>query len=233
VARTHVGKVRSHNEDSFLDRPDIGLWVVADGMGGMTAGDVASQAIVAALDGIREAPDAPSLMKEVRGRVAAVNADLRRLATERGPDTVIGSTIAGLLVHNAHFACFWAGDSRVYRHRDGELDRLTHDHSFVQEMIDAGLLLPDQAERHPNASVINRAVGVDDDFSLDCVHAKVMPGDIFLLCSDGLTRMVSDEELEIHLAQGALEQVSDALLSLVLQRGAKDNVTMVLVECFA
>lgn len=230
VAVTHVGLVRKHNEDSFLDRPDIGLWVVADGMGGMTAGGVASRMIVTALDGIATAIDAATLMQDVRLRIQTVNSQLRDMAAAHGPMTVMGSTIAGLLIHDGHFAGFWAGDSRIYRVRAGELDRLTHDHSLVQEMVDAGLLLPGDAERHPNASVINRAVGVDDDLRLESVHARVEPGDIFLICSDGLTRMVTDEELEQHLGEGPIAAACDTLLALVLKRGAKDNVTIVLVE---
>ena len=231
VACSHTGLVRSHNEDALLDRPDIGLWVVADGMGGMTAGEVASQLIVTSLDQIEHPGGAADLLHEVRWRVAAVNAELRTMAAARGPDVTIGSTIAGLIVHGGHFACFWVGDSRVYRSRDGELDRLTRDHSLVQEMVDAGLLLPEKAEQHPHASVLQRAVGVDDAFRMDCVHARVMPGDIFLLCSDGLTRMVSDAELERQLEAGPIDAACDAMLALVLERGAKDNVTMILVEC--
>ena len=137
VACSDVGLKRAHNEDSFLERPDIGLWVVADGMGGATAGDVASRAVVVALDAIAEAGTAPALMTQVRGRIDSVNADLRDMAESRGEDVVIGSTVAGLVIHGRHFACFWAGDSRVYRCRNGELDRLTRDHSLVQEMVDA------------------------------------------------------------------------------------------------
>ena len=227
---SHVGLVRKLNEDSFLERPDIGLWAVADGMGGMTAGEVASQAIVSALNGIAGPQEAQALLGEIRGRIAAVNAELQRIAAARGPDTTIGSTVAGLVVHSGHFACFWAGDSRIYRMRAGELDQLTRDHSLVQDMVDAGLLLPEDAEKHPHASVIQRAVGVDEAVTLDWVHARVEPGDVFLLCSDGLTRMVGDAELEAELGRGPIGPVCDALLSLALQRGGKDNVTIILVS---
>lgn len=230
VACSHAGLVRKHNEDSYLNRPDIGLFVVADGMGGMTAGDVASAAIVTSLDEIAGTADAPALLQAVRTRLAAVNAALRGLAERRGPAVAIGSTVAGLVVRDGHFACFWAGDSRVYRYRAGELDRLTRDHSLVQDMVDAGLLAPGDAEAHPHASVIQRAVGIEDKLLLDGVHAAVEAGDVFLLCSDGLTRMVGDEELEDQLGRGPIEAISDALLALVLRRGAKDNVTTVLVE---
>lgn len=230
VACSHTGLVRKHNEDSYLERPDIGLWAVADGMGGMSAGEVASQAIASALDGIGGPLGPSDLVLEVRRRIEAVNARLRVLAARRGPDVVIGSTFVGLVVRDGSFAVLWAGDSRLYRFRDGELDRLTRDHSLVQDMVDAGLLAPGDAERHPNASVIQRAVGVDEDILLDTVGARVQPGDVFLLCSDGLTRMVGDEELEGELGRGSIEQVCDSLLALVLARGAKDNVTIVLVQ---
>ncbi len=228
VACSDVGLVRKQNEDSYLDRPDLGLWVVADGMGGMSAGDVASRAIVASLNEIVDVPDAASLMQEVRTRLAQVNAALRTLAAQRAA-AGIGSTVAGLMLRGGHFACFWAGDSRVYRFRNGDLDRLTRDHSLVQDMVDSGLLKSADAEAHPNASVIQRAVGVADELDLDGVHARTEPGDLFLLCSDGLTRMVTDEELEDQLGRGTIEEVSQALLALVMRRGAKDNVTIVLV----
>lgn len=229
AARSHVGLVRTQNEDAALDRPDLGLWVVADGMGGMTAGEVASQAIVAAL-GQPYAELAPSdFLHEIRQRLDRVNAELRAFAAQR--EATIGSTIAGLLVRSGFFVCFWAGDSRVYRHRAGDLDRLTRDHSLVQEMVDSGLLPPEQADCHPRANVISRAVGVEDSLALECAHARVEPGDVFLLCSDGLTRSVTDEELERHLARAPIEAAIDSLLALVLERGAKDNVTIVLVAC--
>ena len=231
VACSHAGLVRRHNEDAYLERPDLGLWMVADGMGGMTAGEVASSLVVSALDAIAQPMGGADLLRQVRHRIQAANAELRAMAAARGADVTIGCTIAGLIVHLGHFACFWAGDSRVYRLRDGELDRLTRDHSLVQEMVDAGLLLPENAEQHPHASVIQRAVGVDDAMELECVHARIVPGDVFLLCSDGLTRMVCDEELEQHLGDGAIDHTCKALLQLVLSRGAKDNVTIVLVEC--
>ncbi len=230
TARSDAGLKRKHNEDSFLDRPDIGLWAVADGMGGATAGDVASRAVVAALDAIGEAGSAPALMAEVVRRIHAVNAELRAMALARGEDVMIGSTVAGLVIHGGHFACFWAGDSRVYRLRRGELDRLTRDHSLVQEMVDAGVLAPDEAERHPRASVITRAVGIGEELVLACVHAAVEPGDRFLMCSDGLTRVVGDEELERHVGAQRLAAVGEDLVALVLQRGAPDNVTVVVVE---
>lgn len=231
VAITHVGLVRGHNEDAFLDRPDLGLWAVADGMGGLTAGEVASAHVVAALATIRPPGSAPAMVAAVRQSLAEANTELRALAAERGSDTTIGSTVAGLIIFGSDFACFWAGDSRVYRMRDGDMDRLTRDHSFVQDLIDGGHLSAALAEKHPYASVIERAVGVDDTLELDFVQSRCQPGDVFLMCSDGLTRMVADEEIEAVLARSDLPEAARLLLENVLERGAKDNVTIVLVRC--
>lgn len=230
VGSTHVGLVRAHNEDAFLERPDLGLWAVADGMGGMTAGEVASQAVVAALDDIRGPLEATAMLAEIRTRLAAVNTHLLDLAASRGPDTTIGCTVAGLILHSGYFACFWAGDSRIYRLRAGELDQLTRDHSLVQDMVDAGVLAAEDAERHPHASVIQRAVGVDPELELQWGHARVEPGDVFLICSDGLTRMVPDALLQQTLAQNPIDRACTALIDLTLQRGARDNVTVILVH---
>jgi serine/threonine protein phosphatase PrpC len=221
--------VRRHNEDAFLERPDLGLWVVADGMGGMTAGEVASRMIVESLGALVGGLDPAACLAQIRRRLDEVNAALRTMAADHDTARVIGSTVAGLLLQGHAFTCFWAGDSRVYRQRAGRLDRLTRDHSLVQELVDGGLLAPEQAEHHPHASVIRRAVGADDVLVADYVEGQAAPGDIFLLCSDGLTRMLSDEELQERLAAGAIETGSADLLEAVLQRGARDNVTIVLV----
>lgn len=228
IACSHVGLVRTANEDSFLECSDLGLFVVADGMGGATAGALASNAIVTALGAIPRTLSAPSLLAEIRARIDRVNSDLQREAAARGPDVMIGSTVAGLVLREGHFACFWAGDSRVYRLRAGELDQLTRDHSAVQQMIDAGVLHPSEAERHPHANVISRAVGVDPAVQLDWVHAPIRAGDIFLVCSDGLTRFVADAEIEAALATTRIERAIQDLLALTLARGARDNVTVVL-----
>lgn len=228
IALTHVGLVRSHNEDAVLDRPDLALWAVADGMGGMTAGEVASQAVIEALNTVPEGLDAPTLLAEIRARIAGVNSELLDMAAARGPDTVIGTTIAGLVLHSGWYACFWAGDSRIYRSRAGTLEQLTRDHSLVQDMVDAGVIAPEDAERHPHASVIQRAVGVDEEVEMQWAHARIEPGDTFLLCSDGLTRMVPDAEIALAL-QSPIEAAAPALLARTLERGARDNVSLVLV----
>jgi serine/threonine protein phosphatase PrpC len=228
-ARTNVGCVRKINEDACLDSGKIGLWVVADGMGGHAAGDLASSSIVAALADI-EAPDSLSqLVDAVEDRLFAVNRQLREEAARR-EGQMIGSTVVALLAWRRHCVCLWAGDSRIYRLRAGRLEQLTRDHSQVEEMIDQGELLREDAASHPAANVITRAVGADDELFVDVALFDLEPGDRFLLCSDGLYKEISDEEFAIHLATMDAAQASQDLLSLALERGARDNVTIIVMQ---
>ena len=230
TALTHVGSVRKHNEDACLERPDIGLWVVADGMGGHQAGDVASRTIVESLAAIPVPSDAGSFIAEVRARLKESNQQLLEEAQRRGGDAVIGSTVVALLAHGAFFAALWAGDSRLYRLRGGVLQQLTRDHSQVQEMVDAGLLAPEAAERHPYANVITRAVGTSPALELDKVTDRLATGDIYLLCTDGLSKMVSDDEIAAILRDAPFGEVGEALIDAALARGGKDNVTAITVR---
>lgn len=229
VATTHVGGVRKHNEDACLDRPDIGLWVVADGMGGHQAGDVASRLIVESLAGMGSPTDAGSFIAEVRSRLKDCNARLLDEASRRGADAVVGSTVVVLLAHGGFFAGLWAGDSRLYRLRDGEFLQLTRDHSQVQEMVEAGLLTPEAAEHHPYANVITRAVGTSAELELDKVTDRLAANDLYLLCTDGLSKMVGDDEIATILRGTAFPAASQALVDAALAHGGKDNVTAVTV----
>src|SRR5690348_6083223 len=149
---THIGLVRQRNEDAFLDRPDLGLWAVADGMGGHQAGDFASASIVTALGAIQPPQDLENFLDAAAAELTAVDIALQTRAAKLGPTAVIASTVVVLMVKGDEFACLWAGDSRLYRWRSGdpagELRQLTTDHSKVQEMVDAGLLRPEDAHRH-------------------------------------------------------------------------------------
>src|SRR3954454_12296614 len=158
-ALTHVGLVRRRNEDACLDRRDIGLWAVADGMGGHEAGDVASGHIVAALGELDMSGDLDARASACAARLTEVDAELRARAAMLGPAAVIASTVVVLLADDSEYACLWAGDSRLYRWYDGELRQLTIDHSRVQELVDAGLLAPEAAGGHPEAHIVPRALG--------------------------------------------------------------------------
>lgn len=230
AARTHVGNVRKLNEDALLDRPDLGLWVVADGMGGHQAGDVASRLIVESLEGLQPEPDANTLESTIRTALIRVNGELRAMAMAKDANSIIGSTVAVMIGGGDRSICLWAGDSRIYRLRDGALGQLTRDHSQVEDMIERGMITRAEAEEHPAANVITRAVGADDAIDIDRCEAAVQPGDIYLLCSDGLNKTVPEREISQILAQGTCLESVRALLHLALVRGARDNLSAVVVH---
>ncbi len=228
-----VGRVRKLNEDACLDRSDLGLWVVADGMGGHQGGDYASRHIVELLGELGPPSSASSFLADVRARLARSNDALRNEAAARGPDTIIASTIVALLAFDHHFACLWAGDSRLYLLRDHQLHPVTRDHSHVQDLVELGVINADEAESHPQANVVTRAVGADEGLELDKRHDKLQEGDIFLLCSDGLTRVVPDDQIAGILDNEDIDQAVRSLMDAALTGGSRDNVTVVVVRCMA
>jgi protein phosphatase/serine/threonine-protein phosphatase Stp1 len=227
LAATHPGTVRPRNEDAFIDRPDIGLWAVADGAGGHGAGDVASAAAIAALEDLPAGLSAAEMLAQLRLRITAVHAALQRQAQQAGPGRIIATTLVVLLARGGHYACLWAGDSRIYLLRQGEFTRLTRDHSLVQDLVDQGLLAEADAEGHPQANVITRAIGAEGELELDKVSARIAPGDLFLLCSDGLFKAIPEAGIAAMLAAGDGPQ---ALLDAALANGARDNVTAITVR---
>jgi serine/threonine protein phosphatase PrpC len=232
-ALTHIGLVRQRNEDAFLERPDlgpgIGLWAVADGMGGHEAGDFASASIVTALGAIEPLADLGDIVEAAAAELEAVDGALRARAAKLGPAAVIASTVVVLLATAEEFACLWAGDSRLYRWRDGEFRQLTIDHSKVQEMVEAGLLRPEEAAHHPYSNIVTRSVG-GGRLEFGRLREAVQPGDRFLLCSDGLTNMVGDAEIAEELAAAPPREAALRLRDHVLARGAIDNVTIVIIH---
>ena len=230
VSRTHVGLKRKINEDSLMTRTERGLWAVADGMGGHEAGEVASGRIAEALSTL---PIVYTLEETVEDAVSAllrVNHDLIALARGGGEPRTIGSTVVGLAISGDEFRCFWAGDSRAYQIRSGRIAQISSDHSLVQNLVSAGMLSEEEARHHPNANVVTRAVGVSEDLEVDVVTGDVRQYDIFLLASDGLTRVVEDLEIAEVLSSGNLNHAADRLIDLVLERGAPDNVTLIIVR---
>ena len=229
VSRSHVGLRRKVNEDAVMVRSERGLVAVADGMGGHDAGEVASARVAEALRSLPVVYGLEELAERAIEALRQVNKELIALAAASEDGRTIGSTVVGLALANGRFSCFWAGDSRAYRIRGGAIEQLTKDHSLVQSLVDAGMLDPGGMEDHPNANVVTRAVGAAEELDVDVISGAVDPGDRFLLASDGLTRLVRDEELAIAIRSMPAEEAADRLIELVLSRGAPDNVSLVIV----
>ena len=227
---TNVGKIREYNEDSLLQRSEAGMWAVADGMGGHHAGDVASQMIVNTLDKIHQGQPLDRFIDDIENRLILVNEKLIKKADESYIPITIGSTVAIMVAYSRFCVYLWAGDSRLYRQRDGELRQLTTDHSQVQHYIELGLINPEEATKHPHRNIITRAVGATKKFFLDMDIQEMRRGDRYLLCSDGLTKHVVDAELADILYDGSTERICWELIELTLLRGASDNVTAIIID---
>lgn len=225
AAATHAGHRRPHNEDSHGEFTDIGLYVVADGMGGHEAGEVASRIVVEHVEAsVREGEPLADALRGAHDAVLAASD-----AGEGRPG--MGSTVVAAQLDGDRFRVAWAGDSRVYQ-MGRSLVRLTSDHSLVQEMVDRGALSEDEARSHPERSLITRAVGMPDQgpIEVDELEGRLRPGEMLLLCSDGLTEELEDAEIERILASGGdLEKRVGELVDAALAAGGRDNVTVVLV----
>jgi serine/threonine protein phosphatase Stp1 len=227
VGGTHVGRVRTNNEDSYAVRPEVAFWSVADGMGGHENGEWASAALSQAADALVLPADFDQACATIADMIHATNARIHEEAVQRGIQ--MGSTFVALHFSGSAFALFWVGDSRGYVLRDGVLHQLTRDHTQVQAMVDRGLIEPAQAAGHPMSHILARAVGAQPEVEVDVIVDEGQPGDVFLLCSDGLTNRVSDGEIAEALDGHAHREALDWLIALTLERGAPDNVTAVIV----
>jgi len=221
--------VRKLNEDACLESAGHAIWAVADGMGGHAAGDFASQSVADALAAIPKPASLGALVDDVHQHLQAVNQRLFNEAVKRR-EQIIGSTVVVLLAYGSHAVALWAGDSRIYRYRQGELTQLTRDHSQVEELVARGVITRAQAEHHPLSNVITRAVGVAKNLELESRLFEVQTGDVFLLCSDGLYKEANDNEIKESLAVGDCQYSCDLLVDRALDRGARDNVTVVVVS---
>ena len=230
AAVTDVGTVRKVNEDAFLDRPEAGLWAVADGMGGHQSGDVASGLVIRALSGVDTLAEREALLQDLRQRLISANDALIRLAEERTDGGVIGTTVAIFIGFEGQAICLWVGDSRIYLCRNGTLKQLTRDQSQVEELIKLGLLDREEAEQHPASNVITRAIGADPELKVDLVSGALQAGDTYLLCSDGLNKDVSHDQIAALLQQGGSAEAAQSLIACALEHGARDNVTAVVVK---
>jgi type VI secretion system protein ImpM len=220
AAASDPGCVREINQDSFIERTDVGIWGVADGLGGHSNGEVASRMVCDALADVRVGASFEELIEVVRQRVGDVNDHLIRAATRPVNAVQSGSTVVTLLARGSTCAVLWAGDSRAYRLRNGGLEQLTRDHSL------AALEGVEGVDSH----AITRAVGGEETLELDVIRDRVHAGDRFLLCSDGLTRTVPEERLANLLAREDIGQAVEELIKETLAAGAPDNVTALVVE---
>src|SRR5918999_4283493 len=223
---TDAGRKRRRNEDAYVLQPP--LFAVADGMGGAQAGEVASRL---AVDAFREFREADEL--EPEERVAAIIQEANRRIYERAREDTqasgMGTTVTAALVGEESVSIGHVGDSRAYRLRDGRLEQLTDDHSLVADLVRGGRLTPEEADVHPQRSVITRALGTDAKVDVDAFTFETHPGDVILLCSDGLTTMVTDEEIVAIVGEAKnLEQAAKQLVKAANRRGGEDNVTVVL-----
>ncbi|WP_238371683.1 PP2C family protein-serine/threonine phosphatase [Heliomarina baculiformis] len=228
-AKTHVGLKRKVNEDSVLALPGHDIWVVSDGMGGHEAGDFASRLIADSIATIPQGLEPGDRMHALRDAIQKAHRIIVQEAEDRGRG-VIGATVAALIMANGHFVGLWAGDSRIYRLRDGHIEMLTTDHSAVAEFVTSGRMTWDEAEQHPQSNAITRAVGVGDDLDLDKVRGETRSGDRFLLCSDGLTKYATFSILERTLKRFPLETVSDELVQIALTGGGADNISVIVID---
>ncbi|VXB37784.1 Protein phosphatase [Pseudomonas sp. 8BK] len=231
AARTDNGKVRARNEDAFLALPEQGLWVVADGMGGHQNGALASRLIVEQL-AEPSAGDLPQRLDELRKRLHSLNRRLGQelTVTAAHPDPVIGSTVVALLIEGDRAACVWAGDSRCYLWRGSRLYQLSRDHSLLQQLIDEQQLSPSEAARHPAAHALTRAIGASDELKLEILELDVLPGDAFLLCSDGLYQGVSVDDLGAALNLPSPQLTLNRLFQQALDGPARDNLSAVVIR---
>ena len=245
VLRTDTGRVREHNEDAVFANPHIGFVVLADGMGGYNAGEVASSmattrlaselesALAARAPHATDGPGGEAFAGQcLRDAVADANAAIFQAAQDEAGYAGMGTTLVAALFFDDRVAVAHVGDSRLYRLRDGTLSLLTHDHSLLQEQIDSGLLSAEEARHSLNRNLVTRALGVDPLVEVDLAEHLVLPDDLYLLCSDGLNDMVPDEEIALALQtlSGHLELAATQLVEMANDQGGRDNVSVILVK---
>jgi len=245
VKATHTGLVRSHNEDSIATDAEIGLAVLADGMGGYNAGEVASGIATALISSetrealVRQAPHevdratgSPFAMKLLADIIAKANTSIFQSANSQPQYAGMGTTLVVALFCNNQMTIAHIGDSRCYRQRGGKLEQVTRDHSLLQEQIDSGLLSKEAAKRSQNKNLVTRALGIEPAVEAEIHIYPAQEGDIYLICSDGLNDMVEDEDIEMTLgALGAnLPLAAEQLVEMANDNGGRDNISVVLIK---
>ncbi|WP_458128940.1 PP2C family protein-serine/threonine phosphatase [Pseudomonas sp. Z2-11] len=232
AARTDPGKVRSRNEDAYLECPEQGIWAVADGMGGHSGGDMASQLVVANLAELPIHRDIDERSRAVRQCLRWTNRRLSQelTVTAENPLGIMGSTVVVLLLEGKRAACIWAGDSRCYLWRDRQLYQLSKDHSLRQQMVDEHQASLEEADAHPAAKALTRAVGASHELKLEILKLDVHYGDTFLLCSDGLYQDLGGKALGDAMSLACPSRALEHLFAGALSGRARDNLTAVVIR---
>lgn len=229
---THTGHVRTRNEDSILLLPEESLWTVADGMGGHQAGDFASQTITQNLGLFKQQQSVDDSILLLEENVINSNTIIRRKSEKLGKTTTIGSTVVCLHVWRNYAFTFWAGDSRLYRFRDNSFERLTEDHSYVEELVKMGKIEAKDAESHPAANVVLKAVGIDDILRMDFEYFELLEDDIYIICSDGLYKDLEEDKITpvIRANTEDMDTLAQALLVSSLNAGGTDNTSIITLK---
>lgn len=245
ASNSDVGRKRAHNEDSSAIDASLGLLIIADGMGGYRAGEVASAvAISTIMQHIRRRlpqlkpqqidPETGFSLESIiaRDAIREANYDVYRAAQDHAKYEGMGTTALLVLFYDNHFTVAHVGDSRLYRVREGRLDKITNDHSLIQELVDRGLYTQEQAEAKTPRNLVTRALGINETVNVDIFEEAVLPGDLFLLCTDGLSDMVDDKEIHLTLKtyNDNLNRAAQELVNLANARGGKDNISVVLAR---
>ena len=229
-AESNVGTVRNINEDSILAKPEANLWAIADGMGGYEAGDVASSLIVKTLDELGNKESLSDIVNAVEDTLIDVNHRIQEYADIMLDGRMLGSTVVSLIIRGRIGACVWAGDSRLYRFRNHQLQQLSRDHSHVEELMTQGHITAEEAANHPDSNVITRAVGAHEDIYLDLNVFNLQVGDTLLLCSDGLYNAVKQPDILQFMSLATPALIVQSLLARALENGANDNVSIIVVK---
>ena len=245
--KTDKGLVRTNNEDAFFScdlvdenesDPSIGhLYVVADGMGGVAAGEIASQLATEAMADFysnkKDTTDGHDLQERLAGAVMQANDSILDYVKQNPKTLGMGTTLTAILFHGDEAILAHVGDSRVYLLRDGDLYQVSKDHSEVQFMVDMGRLTPEEARNHPRKHILTQAVGVENSNFLDIFTRRlsVLPDDVFMMCSDGLTDMLSDDDiLDLMMQKSEPDGIAQSLIDAALKEGGRDNVTVIIIR---
>jgi protein phosphatase len=231
---TDVGRVRSKNEDSILVNDDENVWIVADGMGGHHAGDFASQTITSNISLFKQHDSLDDSILLLEENILNSNSVIRKKSFKLGRNATIGSTVVCVYIWNNFLFTFWAGDSRLYRFRNATLERLTEDHSYVEELVRMGKIEARDAEEHPAANVVLKAVGIDDQLCMDFEYFKLQDGDIFIICSDGLYKDLAESKISPIIESNSEDMIalSQALLASSLDAGGTDNTSIITMKVY-